>query len=275
MKILLYDTETTGLNPEKSYIISLGFIFFDSETKETKRFYQLVNWKKVFPNFNIPESTIAVHGITNEELSAKGIHPKNAFSNLFDFILENGYKDYKDHNNHIIDLNVAFNLPYDQNMMISNLKFLTKLEGGGDNNNRGNNSNIEDVYIDSKLENLLSIFTKTYDNQSEVKNDILFIDSLVIDKIFHFDDDFNKVRHSLEEVGLRYDLGKNLYAHNAMGDTERLLLVFQKQMEELNSLDVEINQKFENRLINKYINDGKIYSKKQLDYLGENMNAVE
>lgn len=265
MRAILFDTETTGLKPEIHHIISLGFIFWDSETGKMERFYQLLNWGLIFPQFSIPESTIQVHGITNEFLRRNGVHPVKAFAQLYDFIYDNCIEDGGG-----FDHCVAFNLPYDQNMVRSNLQYLVE-----NVHKFVCASNYQEEFDDdaNKCGMLLEIFTKDPDHLDE--NPILFIDSLIIDRIFHFDDDFNKVHHNLEEVGLRYGLGANQDAHNAMGDTERLVKVYEKQLEELSSLGISVDQKFETRLVNKYVNDNLKYDKKQLDYYGFDMKAVK
>ena len=296
LRVSEFDTETTGLKPGSCYILSLGFIHnvFDlTENKDKKlnvtnekevRFYNLINWRLLedssFKNFSIPQATIDVHGITDEEMVKNGIHPLIAFNNLyksfFDFENENGR----------LDIICAFNLPFDVNMMRSNIIFLLnfylKSEHCVQNNEFIYNGETYDMTeLLSNLQKLLDLFTKhtkkdglrTVVDEEKSNSYVYFIDSLIIDRIFHYmDDDFNKIRHNLEDVGLRYGLGENKDAHNAMGDTIRLVDVFRYQIAECHDKGITVNSKdFENRLVNKYINECKRFEKEQLDYFGENI----
>ena len=289
-----FDTETTGLKPQSCHVLTLGFVnvtfeveFTNDNADEIKvniinqeKFYSLSNWRLVekFSNLCIPQATIDVHGITDEEMVKNGIHPLVSFSELYEFL-----KDYEARNGHL-DIICAFNLPFDINMIRSNLLFLIDYYTV---NSLTPNLESNRVKYLQNCNSLLRLFTKTtmtdpHDKRRTIVNvdncvdnlATFFVDSLVIDRIFHYHDDFNKISHNLEEVGLRYGLGSNQNAHNAMADTERLVLVFQKQLEELyneqNKLTVT-NQTFENRLINKFINDNNRWKTKQLDYFGEEM----
>lgn len=295
LKTSEFDTETTGLNPETCKILSLGFIhnilnldidkndIMKVTKDEEERFYTLINWRLLedgsFHNFSIPQVTIDIHGITDNEMIKNGIHPLLAFNNLYESL-----KNFENIDNQKFDIICAFNLPFDVNMMRSNLIFLldyyskVKIE----NNEIKFNGNTYDLtLLTNNIKDLLSIFTKKTKedglrrivDENKENSNIYFIDSLIIDRIFHFmDDDFNKIHHNLEDVGLRYGLGKNQDAHNAMGDTIRLVDVLQKQIEECynNHGGLLVNtQEFENRLLNKYINDSKRFDKEQLDYFGE------
>lgn len=57
MRRIFYDTETTGLSPERDRIIE--FAAYDEELK--KEFVSLIN-----PGFPIPAEATAIHGITND-----------------------------------------------------------------------------------------------------------------------------------------------------------------------------------------------------------------
>jgi len=79
MKLLVFDTETTGLpksrtpSKEKSnnwpHIVSISWIILDSETNkiEKERYYIVkpMNWE-------IPEDSVKIHGITTEKATEEG-----------------------------------------------------------------------------------------------------------------------------------------------------------------------------------------------------------
>ena len=80
MKVLVFDTETTGLPEENNvsildtfrwpYIVQLSFIYYDSEINDVIEYYD--NVIKLPDNITIPEDSIRIHGITNEIMREKG-----------------------------------------------------------------------------------------------------------------------------------------------------------------------------------------------------------
>lgn len=71
--ILTLDTETTAANPEEALILDVftGFI-----AKKPDGTYHVERWQTfVNPGVDIPEESIAIHGITNEKVQAEGISP--------------------------------------------------------------------------------------------------------------------------------------------------------------------------------------------------------
>ena len=274
MNILLMDTETTGLNPKKSYIISNGSILYNDVTKEYSEFYEELNWDLIFSNFIIPEDTIKVHGITQDRLTKDGLDPIKSMSNFYKWIVnfckENEEKGDSSCNSRLNTV-VAFNLSYDLNMFISNLKFLSS--------NFCNNSATNDENRDN-VNKLLDLFTKEYsfglvNVDDPNSNKPLFIDSLIIDRIFNFEVDGEKVYHDLQSVGERYGIPEDPNAHNAIADTRRTFEVFKIQINEVKENQEDFDQNFENRLIRRY-NRNQSYWKKVdgLDYLANKMCAV-
>lgn len=270
MNILFVDTETTGLKPEKSFILTNGSILYNSESKKYDEFYEVLNWDMLLSNFNIPEDTIKVHGITKDIMHDEGINPITSMSNYYKWI----YKFCKDSTSGKLDVVVAFNLSYDLNMFISNLKFLSEKFCSG---------NFETITSErNNLNYLLYLFSKEYIYGNLSPNDPnankpLFIDSLFIDRIFNFEVDGEKVYHDLQTVGERYNIPVDPDAHNAIADTRRTFKVFLIQMDELqNKYNVQIDQKLESRLIRGYKRNQDYWKKGKdaLDYLANNMNAV-
>ena len=66
-RIVVLDTETTGLNPQEGHrIIEIGCVELVKRRLTGKRFHVYIN-----PDRIIDEGAIAVHGITNEFLDDK------------------------------------------------------------------------------------------------------------------------------------------------------------------------------------------------------------
>lgn len=292
-----YDTETTGLNPLKSFIISIAGNLVSISTSSTSdgkltkeflqkcgdkrlEFYQIINWKEINPNFTIPEETIKVHHITDEIMVRDGLHPVKVFSNLYDFMDPDGIGFMKDGDNFIpVEIINAFNLSYDVNMMRSNLQFLVNWMKKEYEENGSRPGIIDSINL-TKIEKLLQWFTKDPDakiNSNNV-NDILFIDSMTLDKILNFEVDGVKVRHNLDAVGKRCGFPEDPDAHNALADTRRLTNIWLVQLFDMQEKGLlPITDIFEARLVSKYNRDQtkwKKSGKDQLDYFGFNMKAA-
>ena len=74
MRILVFDTETTGIIPREEngvkpskelypYIVQLSFIIYETQSKELVKSYDFII--DVAKHTKIPDETINVHGITN------------------------------------------------------------------------------------------------------------------------------------------------------------------------------------------------------------------
>ena len=287
MNVLLWDTETTGLDPSKAFIISNGSVLWNSETGKVSEFYEELNWFLILgKNFTIPQATIDVHGITEEALQRNGIDPVTSMSNFYKWI-----KDFC--GDEKLNVCAAFNLPYDLNMFKSNLllmvnvlkkRFYSNVDGSINENL--SIENCEDENIKTRLqefenvEKLLDLFSRsgdTYNIETE-SNKPLFIDSLIIDQIFHFEVDGEKVPHNLDAVGNRYGFPTDPNAHNAIYDTRRTFEVFKLQLKELkeeHNIDI-LNPSFEARLKRRYDRNQDYWKKSNgLDYFANRMKQVE
>lgn len=81
MKVLVFDTETTGLPTERNasifdfekwpYIVQLSYILYD--TKKNIVLENFDNVIKLEDNIDIPEETSKIHGITKEICNLRGI----------------------------------------------------------------------------------------------------------------------------------------------------------------------------------------------------------
>src|SRR5690348_7618922 len=72
MKILGFDTETTGLDPQKDEIVEVGAVLFDADIMEVVR----VTGYLVKPKRPIPSEASKVNGITNEMLEKYGVESR-------------------------------------------------------------------------------------------------------------------------------------------------------------------------------------------------------
>ena len=109
MKVLVFDTETSGLPLEKNasivdttkwqYILQLSCIVYDDETGEIKQIQN--NYIK--QDIIISNESTNIHGITQELMNEKGINITDAM-NKFDIALQNA------------DIVVGHNISFDKRM---------------------------------------------------------------------------------------------------------------------------------------------------------------
>lgn len=112
MKILVFDTETSGLPPKSyvsimetyqwPYILQLAWILYDTE--KNLIIDKFDNFIKIDSNFIIDPKSIEVHKITQEKLQKKGIDI-NIVLDKFNIILNQA------------DIIVGHNLIFDKNMI--------------------------------------------------------------------------------------------------------------------------------------------------------------
>jgi len=80
MKLVCFDTETTGLDVQKEHIIQLSLVKFDTETwqvEDQRDWYILPEGE-----FTIPAEAEAVHHISKELLQEKGVSLKSVYADL-------------------------------------------------------------------------------------------------------------------------------------------------------------------------------------------------
>jgi len=124
MKILVFDTETTGLPKSRNsaiespnnwpHLVSISWVILDNENMnaiEKQRSYIIkpMGW-------TIPLESIAIHGITNEMANEKGVSLKDVMD---EFIAEKP--------THLI----AHNLHFDYNVLVNAIKWDLKTEEWG------------------------------------------------------------------------------------------------------------------------------------------------
>lgn len=79
---LVWDLETTGLNPETDRIVEVAYM--KVENGEITKTYSAI----LDHDIDIPESASNVHGITRVKATAEGIYPPSAIKNLIEAIQE-------------------------------------------------------------------------------------------------------------------------------------------------------------------------------------------
>jgi len=116
MKVLVFDTETTGLPADQNapitdsakwpYIIQLSFMVFDTETKEILEYSDSII--QLDSSVYISPESIAIHKITAQRSQSEGIPLKQALDNLAENMKEA----------HVI---VGHNILFDKRMLMVEL----------------------------------------------------------------------------------------------------------------------------------------------------------
>jgi len=116
MKVLVFDTETTGLPADQNasltdstkwpYIIQLSFMVFETETKEILEYSDSII--QLDASVPISPESIAIHKITPERSQTEGIPVKFALANLAEHMSES-------------DIIVGHNIIFDKRMLMVEL----------------------------------------------------------------------------------------------------------------------------------------------------------
>lgn len=112
MRVLIFDTETTGLPKTKiishesldkwPHIVQFSFIIFDTET--TSILLSNDSIIKMNNDIQIPQESIDIHGITNEISREKGVNIEFPLKQFFYYLRE-------------VDILVGHNVAFDINML--------------------------------------------------------------------------------------------------------------------------------------------------------------
>tara|TARA_B100001093_G_C26826299_1_gene1014186 strand:+ start:187 stop:840 length:654 start_codon:yes stop_codon:yes gene_type:complete len=95
MKILVFDTETTGLPKDKAkvneiekwpYIIQLSYLLYDDSNNKILFYYDDII--KLNNNINISDESIKIHGITRAKSNRKGVNINSALTKFNETLLE-------------------------------------------------------------------------------------------------------------------------------------------------------------------------------------------
>jgi DNA polymerase-3 subunit epsilon len=113
MKVLVFDTETTGLPKEKNasiyqtelfpHIVQLSYILYDTDTNEPMIIVD--NIIKIDETVELPEESVAIHKITRQMTRTKGIHIKSALAR-FNYFLN------------MADIAIAHNIKFDKKVIM-------------------------------------------------------------------------------------------------------------------------------------------------------------
>lgn len=157
MRVLVFDTETTGLpnskiiNPDTltlwPYIVQFSYVIFDTDLNDIVKSSDKI--VKLNDGVTIPEDSIKIHGITNEKSQENGYDIKDILTNFF--------ADLKDS-----DLMVGHNVSFDINMIkIELLRMIYET-----------NSNVKENYLFECKSNLhfLTNYTNIYCTMKETVN---------------------------------------------------------------------------------------------------------
>ena len=112
MKVLVFDTETTGLPANHNaslndsskwpHIIQLSFIIFDMITKEILEYSDRIIW--LDPSIPISPESVAIHKITQERSQAEGIPIRQALDHFIENVRD-------------VDIVVGHNIQFDKRMV--------------------------------------------------------------------------------------------------------------------------------------------------------------
>ena len=80
-RIVIFDTETTGLNCRKDQIIEFAAVVIDKKKGIVKEFDELI---QLNPGTRIPDNIVQLTGITNEAVAEKGISKTHLRAHLHD-----------------------------------------------------------------------------------------------------------------------------------------------------------------------------------------------
>jgi DNA polymerase III epsilon subunit-like protein len=113
MKVLVFDTETTGLPIDQNasltdsakwpFIIQLSFMVFDTETKEILEYSDSII--QLDASVDISPGSIAIHQITAQRSQSEGIPIKQALAHLADQMSE-------------VELIIGHNILFDKRMLM-------------------------------------------------------------------------------------------------------------------------------------------------------------
>ena len=115
MKVLVFDTETTGLPKNHSpaydapdnwpHLVSISWTILDSQTNKVEKERSYI----IYPdNWVIPEDSTAIHGITHQQAVEQGVLLKNV---MIEFISDN------------YDIMVAHNMHFDENVLVNAIRW--------------------------------------------------------------------------------------------------------------------------------------------------------
>ena len=123
MKVLIFDTETTGLLPKDAslyqsdlwpYIVQFSFIMYNTISNKIEMEHDYII--KIPKEISIPKESTKIHGITKQQSNKQGYDMKDILE-IFDIALQS------------CDFVVAHNLSFDKKiLMVEGIRHNTKIE---------------------------------------------------------------------------------------------------------------------------------------------------
>lgn len=89
MRILIFDTETGGTNPDKHSVLSLGALAGDLDTGEVFEQFEVFNKLPSIDDYVIEKGAEEVHNISAEDCLAKGIPTSDIADRMIDLYMNN------------------------------------------------------------------------------------------------------------------------------------------------------------------------------------------
>lgn len=217
MKLLMLDTETTGLDPKKDLITSMGWNVLDPSTHGVDFRVpenHFLNYGKDNPFGVEPElEALNINNITIEDLVEYGQEPGVVFSAFLTSLKQ-------------VDAISSWYLPFDSNMYMGTLQYLLKLDPEN-----------SDLYEDVIKE--LS---------SKIHFDLKTLDTL----LFPFDENGNRYSHRLADAAERLGVKDEheSQTHTSDGDVELMQSVFFKLYKLMQVNNFGFNEETETILAN-------------------------
>jgi DNA polymerase-3 subunit epsilon len=106
MRVLIFDTETGGLDPRKHSVLSVGVVIGDLDTGEILETYEAYNRLDSIDDYVVNPGSIEVHGITPAEAFANGVPTQEIQERFADLYTKYNITHIGGHN-----------VPYDIEMM--------------------------------------------------------------------------------------------------------------------------------------------------------------
>lgn len=156
MRVLVFDTETTGLpktkiiNPDAlhlwPHIVQFSYLIYDTELNDVVVVRD--NIVKVGAGINIPEESTAIHGITNQMSQTDGISLSKIFRSFF--------RDLK-----TADRLVGHNISFDVNLVI--VELLRMIYDAPPNSEAGVSTNKKNLHQIANFKNIYCTLQESID----------------------------------------------------------------------------------------------------------------
>jgi DNA polymerase III epsilon subunit-like protein len=224
MRLLIIDTETTGLPKTKlispdtlelwPHIVQFSFIIYDTELNRIVGMYDYII--KMKQGCIIPEDSINIHGITNQDSAVRGVEIENVFDEFFYYL-------------QTVDKLIGHNVPFDINMIRIELLRLI---------NSNNNLSREELKICKQKLHYITSFSNI---SCTLQDSITLCNISAVDK---FGKTYLKYPKLLELHKKLFDTEPN-HLHNSLYDIIVTLRCFLKMKFDVDLLDFK-DEKYDN-----------------------------